>query len=80
MCAKNGIVIDKSKFPVYQDNVEFAGLVIAPDGISPSLKILAAIKDFPVPKDSNGARSWFDSVNPIAWAYPSAPLCSHSEI
>lgn len=70
MCAKNGIVINKSKFPVYQDNVEFAGLVIAH----------AAIKDFPVPKDINGARSWFDSVNPIAWAYPSAQLCSHSEI
>ena len=53
--AKNGIVTNKSKFQFCQDNIEFAGLLITPDWISPSPKMLTAIKDFPVPKDITGA-------------------------
>ena len=69
LCANNGIVISKEKFQFCCDSVEFAGLNITPIGISPSPGILAAIKDFPTPKDLTGARSWFGLVNQIAWSY-----------
>ena len=36
--AKNGIVISKAKFQFCQETIEFAGLLITPDGISPSQK------------------------------------------
>ena len=55
MCVKNGIAINKSKFQFCQDNIEFRGLLVTPCGISPSPKILAAIKDFTVLKDISGA-------------------------
>ena len=74
ICAKNGIVLNRSKFQFCQDTVEFAGLLITSDGISPSPKILAAIEDFPVPKDLTGARSWFGLVNQLAWAYSISPI------
>ena len=74
ICAKNGIVINKSKFQFCKDTIEFAGLLLTPEGISPSPKILAAIKDFPIPKDITGARSWFGLVNQIAWAYSISPI------
>ena len=54
ICAKNGIVINKTKSKFCQDNKEFSNLLITPDGISPSPKILAATKDFLVPKDITG--------------------------
>ena len=64
MCAKNGIVINKFQF--CQGNVEFSSLLITPDGITPTPKIVAAIKEFPVSRDITGGRSWFGLVNQIA--------------
>ena len=37
--------------------------------MTPSDKILAAIRDFPSPINLTDARSWFGLVNQVAWAY-----------
>ena len=74
LCANNGIVANEKKFQFCQDTVDFAGLNITPTGITPSEKLITAIRDFPTPKDLTGARSWFGLVNQVAWAYSISPL------
>ena len=69
ICANNGIVINASKFQFCKDTITFAGLNITPEGITPSNNLLLAIKDFHIPKDITGARSWFGLVNQLSWAY-----------
>jgi len=73
-CAENGIVLNPEKFKFCRDTVKFAGLLLTPEGISPSPEILSAIKDFPTPTDLTGARSWFGLVNQISWAYSVSPF------
>ena len=74
LCAKSGIVINETKFKFCQDIVEFAGLQITPSGITPSDKLLSAIKNFPIPTYITDACSWFGLVNHIAWAYAINPI------
>ena len=51
------------------DNVEFGGLQLTPNGVSPSQQMLDAIQNFPAPKNITDARSGFGLVNQVAWAY-----------
>ena len=74
LCATAGIVINDKKFKFYRDTVEFAGLKLTPNGVSPSDHILSAIKNFPKPTDLTNAQSWFGLVNQIAWAYSISPI------
>ena len=74
ICARNGITINEAKFVFCQDTVTFAGLKITPNGICPSDELLAAIRNFPTPRDIHGARSWFGAVNQMAWAYATSPI------
>ena len=74
LCAENGIVANVKKFQFCEDTVDFAGLTITPTGITPSEKLISAIRDFPTPRDITGARSWFGLVNQVAWAYSLAPI------
>ena len=74
LCANNGIVMNVSKFKFCREAVEFAGLLITPTGPAPSERILQAIRDFPIPTDITGARSWFGLVNQVAWAYSISPV------
>ena len=74
ICVNSGITFNKDKFQFCQDRVEFAGLTITSSGIVPSEHILSAIKDFPTPTDTTGARSWSGLVNQVAWAYAISPV------
>ena len=69
LCAENGVVLNAKKFRFCKDTVTFAGFNITMEGITPSNNLLSAIRDFPIPKDITGARSWFGLVNQISWAY-----------
>ena len=73
-CYMNGIAFNLEKFQFCSDIVEFGGLQIGPEGISPSQHILNAIQNLPVPKSITDARSWFGLVNQIAWAYSLSPI------
>ena len=74
LMATNGIVANAAKFQFCRETVDFAGFTVTPTGPAPSPRILSAIKDFPVPKDLTGARSWFGLVNQVAWAYSLSPV------
>ena len=69
MCAKNGIVVNESKFQFCALEVDFAGLTISVDGVKPSANTLKAIKDFPPPSDLSKARAFFGLLNQVRWAY-----------
>ena len=70
LCAKNGIVLNSEKFQFCCDTIPFAGLTITPTSITPSSKILDAIKNFPTPTDITGACSWFGLMNQVSWDTP----------
>ena len=74
LCVNNGIVANLKKFQFCEDTVEFAGLSITPSGVAPSEKILSAIRNFPTPTNTTGARSWFGLVQQVAWAYSTGPI------
>ena len=74
LCANNGVVINEEKLQFCQDDVEFAGLHVSNDGISPSQTTLAAIANFPAPTDLESARRWFGLVNYVSWAYSLSPI------
>ena len=74
LCAENGVVFNADKFQFCQDTITFAGFNVTPNGVSPSNNVLAAIKDFPAPKDLQGARSWFGLVNQVSWAYATSKI------
>ena len=72
LLARNGIILNPSKFQFAQHTVDYAGLSVTPTNIGPSVKFLDAIRNFPTPKDISGARAWFGLVNQGAYAFASA--------
>lgn len=73
LCANNGITFNAEKFVFAQMDTDFAGLHITDDHIKPGAHMLAAIRDFPTPKDITGARAWFGLCEQVAWAYALKP-------
>ena len=69
LCADNGIVFNKEKFKFARETVEFAGFEVTNEGYRPSARIIAAIRDFPTPKNITDVRSWFGLVNQVAYAF-----------
>ena len=55
LLAENGIVASAPKFQFCQENVDFAGLTITKEGVTPSESMLESIKNFPVPTDISSA-------------------------
>ena len=69
LLGNNGVVANVDKLKFCRQTVEFAGLLVTPNGIEPSPKILSAIQNFPTPTNITNARSWFGLVNQLSWAY-----------
>lgn len=63
-CARHRITLSKDKFEV-GTKVKFAGYVISADGIRPDKDKVAAIADFPIPKDTTGVRSFIGLANQL---------------
>ena len=68
LCSGAGMVFNKKKTQFGQMEVEFLGLETA-DSVRPSSKYLAAIRDFPRPRDITGIRSWFGLINQVNFAF-----------
>ena len=64
-CQAHGITLSQSKFQ-YGSKVKFAGYIVDETGYRPDPSKLAAIGDFPVPKDLTNLRSFFGLVNQMA--------------
>lgn len=55
ICTENNIVVNVEKFQFCQDVVTFAGLKLTPTAVSPTDKMLSAIRDFPSPTNITDA-------------------------
>ena len=73
-CAEAGISFNSSKFRFGAEEVEFLGFQLTKDGVQPTEKYIASIRDFPEPKDITGARSWFGLINQVNYAYSESDL------
>ena len=69
LCADNGIVFNPEKFKFARECAEFAGFELTMDGYRPADHIIAAIRDFPTPKDKVDIRSWVGLVNQVAYTF-----------
>merc|ERR1719186_2229648 len=69
LCGDNGIVFNPEKFEFGKDVVEFAGFELNKTGFKPTLKLLQAISDFPIPKTITDIRAWFGLVEQVAYAF-----------
>ena len=56
-------------FQFCQKKVEFIGFKLDERGVKPTPDFLSAVKDFPVPKDITGVRSWFGLVEQCSYAF-----------
>ena len=69
ICARNGIILNPSKFEFAKDEIEFAGFIIGNKTVRPSEKYVEAIRDFPVPKSITDIRSWFGLINQVSYTF-----------
>lgn len=72
LCADNGIIFNREKFQFAQEEVEFAGFSITKEGMKPPKRIIAAIREFPTPRNITDVRAWFGLVNQVAYAFSQA--------
>ena len=63
LVGRHGIILNPEKMQFCQTEIDFAGFHITRDKVEPLPKFIAAIKDFPKPKNITDIRSWFGLVN-----------------
>ena len=68
-CRQHGITISKKKLTMGQ-KVSFAGFSISKDGVQPSQKLVAAIKEMKSPTDLSTLRSFMGMVNQLGQFMP----------
>ena len=62
-------MFNAEKFHFAKDEVDFAGFTITKDGIKPTEKMSAAVKDFPTPTHITGIRSFFGLINQVSYMF-----------
>jgi hypothetical protein len=58
-----GMTLKASKCKFFSDKVEYLGHVVSPEGIRPTEKNVAAVRNFPTPKNVKGVQSFLGLVN-----------------
>ena len=78
LCARNGITLNPKKFNFCRRIVEFCGYTIDWDSFRPSDDSIAAIRNFPMPREPTitDIRSWFGLVNQLAPFIATASIMS----
>jgi hypothetical protein len=71
--ARNGIIMNPTKFVFAQKEVEFAGFMVGPKSVRPTAKMISAIEEFPSPKSITDIRAWFGLVNQVAPFFAARP-------
>ena len=77
LCGKAGVLFSKKKFQFCQKEVEFIGFDIDEKGVKPTSDFLSAVRDFPVPTDITGVRSWFGLVEQCSYAFSKTDCMEH---
>ena len=72
-CRDNGIQLNRAKLQ-FGDEVVFAGHIISKDGVRCDPKKLAALKEFPQPKDLTTLRGFLGLANQLAIGIPSLAM------
>ena len=62
LCSNAGVIFNKKKFQIGEEEVDFLGFRIGMDSIRPCPENLQAIREFPRPRDITGICSWFGLV------------------
>ena len=65
-CADKGISLNKEKFKFAQTSTTFAGYQLSEDGYKVDHRLMAAIRDFPLPGNVTDLRSFFGLANQLA--------------
>ena len=65
-CADKGISLKKEKFKFAQTSTTFAGYQSSQDGYKVDHRLMAAIRDFPLPGNVTDLRSFFGLANQLA--------------
>jgi hypothetical protein len=68
-CQKHNLILSLKKLE-FGESVTFAGFKISKDGVEPDPTMTLAIKDFPVPMDVTGTRSFLGLAQQLAWFIP----------
>ena len=55
---------------VIGDEISFAGYMISKDGVKPDASRVKAIKEFPVPTDTTGVKSFLGLTNQLSFFIP----------
>ena len=74
LCADNGVVFNRDKFQFAEETVDFAGFEVHVEGFRPPKGIIAAIEQFPAPRNITDIRSWFGLVNQVSYAFAQAEV------
>ena len=65
-CADKGISLNKDKFKFAQTSTTFAGYQLSEDGDKVDHRLMAGIRDFPLPGNDTDLRSFFGLANQLA--------------
>ena len=68
-CEKLNIILSKKKFVIGKE-ISFAGYMISMSGVKPDAGCVKAIKEFPVPTDATGVKSFLGLNNQLAFFIP----------
>ena len=68
-CSKDGMVFSPAKFVFAAREVEYVGFLVGWDSIKPSPKHTQSILGFPTPENISDVRSFFGSVNQVAFVF-----------
>ena len=66
LIAKEGIILNPSKFQFCEKTIDFAGFQITPSEVKPLPKYLESILLFPRPKSIRDIRAWFGLINQVS--------------
>ena len=70
----NGIIFNLDKFHFTKSIVDFGGFSLTPTWVKPSIQMLPAIVNFPVPSNITGVKSWFGLMNQVDFRLAVAPV------
>ena len=70
----HGIIQNPAKFVWGKQELEYVGFWLKTDGVKPTEETLAAITNFPRPKDITGIRSWYGLIEQVSFSFTKTTL------
>ena len=71
--ARNGIIMNPTKFVFAKKEVEFVRFMVGPRSVKPTAKMISAFEEFLSPKTIMDIRAWFGLVNQVEPFFAARP-------